>query len=99
MVSSHPQHASAPELVRRYVRFGASPRGAQSIVLASKAAALLDGRPSCSVADVGAVAHSALRHRLVLGYEAAADGVSADQLVDAILDSVPEPGSGIRGAP
>ena len=98
VVSSHPQHASAPELVRRYVRFGSSPRGAQSIVLASKAAALLDARPSCSVADVRATAHSALRHRLVLGYEAAADGVGADQLVDAILDSVPEPGSGIRGA-
>ena len=99
VVSSHPQHAAAPELVRRYVRFGSSPRGAQSIVLASKAAALLDGRPSCSVADVRAIAHSALRHRLVLGYEAAADGVSADELVGAILDSVPEPGSGILGAP
>ncbi len=99
VVSSHPQHGSAPELVRHYIRFGSSPRGAQSIVLASKAAALLDARPSCSVSDVRAVAHSALRHRLVLGYEAAADGVSADQLVDAILDAVPEPGSGIRGAP
>ena len=99
VVSSHPQHASAPELVRRYVRFGSSPRGAQSIVLASKAAALLDSRPACSVTDVRAVAHSALRHRLVLGYEAAADEVSADQLVDALLDSVAEPGSGIRGAP
>ncbi len=99
VVSSHPRHASAPELVRRYVRFGSSPRGAQSIVLASKAAALLDSRPSCSVADVRAVAHGALRHRLVLGYEAAADEVSADELVDAIVDSVAEPGSGIRGAP
>ncbi len=99
VVASHPRHEAAPELVRQYVRFGASPRGAQSLVLASKAMALLAGRPSSSVEDVRAVAHSALRHRLVLGYEAAADGVSADEIVDAILDAVPEPGSGIRGAP
>ena len=99
VVASHPQHEAAPELVRRYVRFGASPRGAQALVLASKAAALLAGRPSSSVEDIGAVAHSSLRHRLILGYEAAADGVSADQVVDAVLDAVPKPGSGIRGAP
>ena len=99
VVASHPHHEAAPELVRRYVRFGASPRGAQALVLASKAAALLAGRPSSSVDDVRAVAHSALRHRLVLGYEAAADEMSADQVVDAVLEAVPEPGSGIRGAP
>ena len=68
-------------------------------MLASKASALLAGRPSSSVEDVRAVAPGALRHRLVLGYEAAADGVSADQIIEAILQAVGEPGSGIRGAP
>ena len=99
VLASHPQNETAPETVRRYVRFGASPRGAQSLVLVSKAFALLAGRPSSSVDDIRAAAHGALRHRLVLGYEATADGVSSDQIVDAILEEVPEPGSGIRGAP
>ncbi len=99
VVASHPESESAPDLVRRYVRFGASPRGAQALVLASKASALLDGRPSSSVDDIESVAHGALRHRLVLGYEATADGVDADQVVDAILASVPPPGAGVRGAP
>ena len=99
VVASHPRHETAPEPVRRYVRFGASPRGAQSLVLASKATALLAGRPSASVDDIRAVVHSALRHRLVLGYEAIADGVDADDIVDGIVDAVPAPGSGLRGSP
>lgn len=98
VVVSHPQHEKAPEMVRRYVRFGASPRGAQALVLASKANALLAGRPSSSVEDIRAVAKAALRHRLVLGYEAVADEVASDQIIEAIIEAVPEPGSGIRGA-
>jgi len=99
VVASQPTDDSAPELVRNYVRFGASPRGAQAMVLASKAAALLAGRPSASVEDVVSVTHGALRHRLVLGYEAIADGVSADDVVEALLGAVPAPGAGVRGAP
>ena len=75
----------------RYVRFGASPRGAQALVLAGKVRALLDGRPSVAVDDVRAVAPAALRHRLVVGYEAVADGVTADDLVADLLDAVPGP--------
>jgi MoxR-like ATPase len=99
VVATHRDQDPAPDVVRRYVRFGASPRGAQSMILAGKAAALLDGRPSVSIDDVRAVARSVLRHRLVLGYEATADGVSADQLVSAVLDAVPVPSAGLRGAP
>ena len=80
-MATHPEHETAPERVRRYVRFGASPRGAQALVLAAKAAALLDGRPNVAVDDLRAMAPAALRHRLVLGYEATADGVTADELV------------------
>ena len=99
VVATHASGETAPEAVRRYVRFGSSPRGAQSIVLAAKATALLDGRPNVSVQDVRAVAPAALRHRLVVGYEATADGVAADDLVAAVLDAVPAPTAGVRGAP
>ena len=99
VLATHPHHESAPEPLRRYVRFGASPRAAQALVLAAKATALLDDRPNVAAADLRAVAAPALRHRLVLGYEAVADGVSADDLVAAVLDAVPEPPVGLRGAP
>ena len=99
VVATHPDSPSAPELLRRYVRFGASPRGAQALVLAGKVTALLDGRPNVSIADIRAMAPAALRHRLIVGYEATADGVTADQLVAALLEAVPAPMVGLRGAP
>ncbi|MGH9150139.1 MAG: AAA family ATPase [Acidimicrobiales bacterium] len=99
VVATHPGAATAPEAVRRYVRFGASPRGAQALVLVAKAAALLEGRPSVAVADIRSAVPAVLRHRLVLGYEAAAEGVTADEVVGAVLAAVPEPPAGIRGAP
>ncbi len=99
VVATHPDNEAAPDQIRRYVRFGASPRGAQALVLAGKVTALLDGRPNVSIADIRAVAPAALRHRLVVGYEATADGVSPDQLVGALLDAVREPAAGMRGAP
>ena len=99
VVATHPDSLTAPDLVRRYVRFGASPRGAQAMVLAGKVSALLDGRPNVSIADIRSVAMAALRHRLIVGYEATADGIDADQLVVALLESVKEPSAGMRGAP
>lgn len=99
VIATHPDQATAPDPVRRYVRFGASPRGAQALVLAAKAGALLDGRPNVAAEDLRDLAHAALRHRLVLGYEAVADGVTADHVVDAVLEAVPIPSSGLRGAP
>ncbi len=99
VAATHPGGPAAPDAVERYVRFGASPRGAQALVLAAKCTALLDGRPHASSVDVRAVAPAALRHRLVLGYEAVADDVDADSLVAAVLAAVPEPPAGLRGAP
>ena len=98
VVASHTDGVGAPESVKRYVRVGASPRGAQALVLAAKAAALLNGRPNVSAADIRSMARPALRHRLVLGYEATADGVTADDVVAAVLDAVDEPKPGLRGA-
>jgi MoxR-like ATPase len=99
VLATHPTGEAAPDPVRRYVRFGASPRGAQALILAAKATALLDGRPSVAADDLRAGVHGALRHRVVLGYEAVADDVSADDLVDAVLEAVPSPRVGLRGAP
>jgi MoxR-like ATPase len=69
------------------------------MILAAKARALLDGRPNVSADDLRWLAPAVLRHRLVVGYEATADGVNADDLVAAIVDAIPAPGSGVRGAP
>jgi MoxR-like ATPase len=99
VVATHPERPESPDAIKRYVRFGASPRGAQALVLAAKACALLDGRPNVAADDLRAMAFAALRHRLVLGYEAAAEGVQADDLVHAVLDAVPPPATGLRGAP
>jgi MoxR-like ATPase len=98
VVGTHPDHPGAPGGVRKYVRFGASPRGAQAMILAAKVRALLDGRPNVAADDVRALAPAALRHRLVLSYEATADRVTADDLVDELLDAVPAPSAGLRGA-
>ncbi len=97
--ATHPDSETAPAIVARYVRFGASPRGVQAMILTGKARALMDARPSVAVSDVRAVAASALRHRLVVGYQATADGTGTDAIVSAVLEAVPEPPSGIRGAP
>lgn len=99
VVATHPNHETAPEAITNYVRAGASPRGAQALILGAKAMALLDARPSASSDDVRALASAALGHRLVLGYDAAADGKSRGELIEALLEAVPPPGSGVRGAP
>jgi MoxR-like ATPase len=85
VAATHPEMEEAPPNVKKYVRFGASPRAAQAMVLGGKARALAEGRLNLSTEDIRAVAPLALRHRLVLGYEAAADGVTADDLIGEVL--------------
>jgi MoxR-like ATPase len=80
---------SVSTLVRSSVRFGASPRGAQAIVLAAKANALIEGRPNVSIQDIRSVALPVLRHRLILSYGATASGVTDAAVVNAVLESVP----------
>ncbi len=86
--ASRPQSDEAPEMVRRYVRFGAGPRGSQALVLASKARAALRGEAAADIDDVLALGLAALRHRLVLSYRAEADGVRDADIVEAIRGSV-----------
>ena len=85
---THPR-PGAPELTRRYVRFGASPRGAQACLLGAKMRALLDGRFAVSCDDIEAVARQALRHRLILSFEGEAEGVDPDHIIAQILDETP----------
>ena len=88
--ATHPDDPAAPDGVRRFVRYGASPRGLQALLLAGKVAALLDGRYNVAFDDLRAVAHPALRHRLLLNFEAQAEGITTDQLIDQAVAAVPE---------
>ena len=88
--ATHPDGPDAPDLTRRFARFGASPRGAQSVLLASKIRALFDGRFAASIDDVRASTLPALRHRVLLNFEGEAEGVKTDQVIDAIVKAVPE---------
>jgi len=82
--------AEAPELSKKYVRYGSSPRGAQALLLGAKILALLDGRFAASCQDVRQVAAAALRHRIILNFEGEAEGVTTDQIVTEILAKLPE---------
>ncbi len=91
---THPDGPDAPDICKRFVRFGASPRGAQSVLLAAKIRALFEGRFAASIDDVRAVALPALRHRVLLNFEGEAEGMKTDQVVDAILKALPETKAG-----
>ena len=91
VLATHPEHALATDVTRRYVRYGASPRGAQALVLGGKIRAILDHRYQVSKDDLRAMAPSVLRHRLILNFEGQAEGVATDQVVERILELVAEP--------
>jgi MoxR-like ATPase len=76
-------------MVKRYVRYGSSPRGAQAIILASKINALFDQRYNVSFDDVHAVAPAALRHRLLLNFEGQAEGIHTDDVIADLIKHVP----------
>ncbi len=85
---THPSDPDAPASVRKYVRHGASPRAAQAILAAARAKALLAGRFHVAREDVHAVAAPAIRHRLILGFEGEAEGISADDLVSDVIGTL-----------
>ncbi len=90
VLATHPEKPDSPEVSRRYVRYGASPRGAQSLLLVGKITALLDGRFNVSAEDVRNVARPCLRHRLILNFEGEAERVDTDTIIDQILRDLPE---------
>ena len=89
VLTTHPQGQFASEQVNRYVRWGSSPRGAQTITLAAKVQALLDGRYNVSFDDIRKIFLPALRHRLLLNFEAQAEGMESDVILNDILDKTP----------
>src|SRR4051812_3026028 len=91
LAATHPDNGRAPGLVREYVRYGGSPRGAQALVAAGKIYALLDGRFNVSTDDIRAVALPALRHRIILNFEGEAEGITSESAVRAVLDAVAVP--------
>ncbi len=93
--TSRPKSANAPEMVKKYVAFGASVRAAQYLILGAKARALTDGRYHVSFEDVRALAHPVLRHRVLTNFRAESEGVASDALIDELLKTVPTPRSGM----
>ncbi|QDS95761.1 ATPase family associated with various cellular activities (AAA) [Roseimaritima multifibrata] len=89
-LATHPDGPYAAPATNQYVRWGSSPRGAQTMALASKVRALLEGRYNVSFEDVRRVFLPAMRHRVLLNFEAQAEGIDADQVLLEILEKVPE---------
>ena len=88
VLASHPDSDVAPQQTKQFVLYGASPRGAQSLVLAGKVLALIDGRFNVAVEDIRAAAKPALRHRVVLNIRGDTEGVDEDTIIEEILASV-----------
>src|SRR5678815_942296 len=93
--TSRPKATNAPEMIKKYVAFGASVRAAQYLILGAKANALTDGRYHVSFDDIKALAHPVLRHRVLTNFRAESEGVTSDALIDELLKTVPLPKSGM----
>lgn len=91
VMATHPEHELAAEITKKYVRYGASPRGAQALILGAKIRAILDNRYHVAREDLKAMAPAVLRHRLILNFEGQAEGISTDDVVAKILQTVKEP--------
>jgi len=88
--ATRPKESDAPDFVRQWLSWGAGPRAAQHLILAAKARTILDGRYNVSCQDVRSVAHPVLRHRLFTNFNADAEGITPDHVVDKLLAAVPE---------
>jgi MoxR-like ATPase len=88
IVATHPESKESTSMARQFVSVGASPRGAQALIIGAKVNALLEGRMNVAYDDVTAIAHSALRHRILLNFEGQAEGISKDQIVTDLLEVV-----------
>ncbi len=90
LMATHPTPDCPVEMTKNYVRYGSSPRGLQTLVLAAKLNALLDGRYNVAFEDIQTVAKPSLRHRIILSLKGVAESVEVDDLIDHILQSLPE---------
>ncbi len=96
VLATHPKTETAAAVTNQYLRFGSSPRGAQCLILAGKVRALTQGRFNVSFEDIHAVAAATLRHRLILNFEAEAEGVTTDLIIAQILKDVPKNAEAVR---
>lgn len=87
-MATHPEDQNAPEVTKKYVRYGASPRGAQAIIGTARIRALLNGRYNVSFEDIQSVAYPALRHRVFLNFDAVSDDITPDKVIDALIKDV-----------
>jgi MoxR-like ATPase len=90
VLATHPGTESAAPVAGQYLRFGSSPRGGQAMILGGKVRALIQGRYNVSLEDIEAVAYPALRHRLILNFEAEAEGITTDHVIGQVLKAVPK---------
>jgi len=89
VISTHPDSDYSIESTRKYIRYGSSPRGAQALVIAAKVNAIMDGRFNVGFDDVERSLKSALRHRLILNFEAQAEGIPVESILDDLIKEVP----------
>jgi MoxR-like ATPase len=89
--ATRPKEASSPDFVKNWLAWGAGPRAAQNIILGAKARAILNGRFAVAADDIRALAYPVLRHRIFTNFNADAEGVDVDQVIEKILQTVPEP--------
>ena len=92
VLATHPENTEATPMSKRFLRYGASPRGLQSVILAAKIRALLEGRYAVSMDDIRYVAPPAIRHRLIMNFEGEAEGIEPDAIIAEILKSTKEAG-------
>ncbi|MDE5777145.1 MAG: MoxR family ATPase [Lachnospiraceae bacterium] len=85
VVATHPESETAPEITKKYVQNGASPRAAQAIIKTAKARAFMEGRYNVAFEDIKFVAYPALRHRMALNFEAVSEGINADTVISELL--------------
>ena len=85
IIKSHPELDASPEAVKKYVRYGSSPRGAQAIIRTARINALSKGRYNVAYEDIKDVAYDVLRHRVFLNFEALSDGVKVEDIIDELL--------------
>jgi MoxR-like ATPase len=91
VLATHPENPNASPLVKKYVRYGVSPRGGQALVLGAKVTALLSGRYNVAFDDVHAVAPAALRHRLLLNFDGLAEGIKAGDVIHELVSALKVP--------
>ena len=90
VVATHPDHELASEAAKKYVRYGASPRGLQALILGAKIRAILDNRYHVAREDLRTMALPVLRHRMILNFEGQAEGISTDDVIRKLMADVKE---------